>query len=131
MNNNLFIRLICIFKKHTYLYVWVAILPGFQTACTYDNEKDLFGETACGTEVLSLQHDIQPIMAANCAISDCHVTGGQFPDFTGKENIIAHAGEIRTRTRNQTMPPASSGKSLTNEQIQRITCWVSDGASNN
>lgn len=131
MKSKLLIQIIYIFKKCAYLCIWFAILVGIQMACTYDNEEDLFGETACSTEALSLQNNIQPIMAANCAIPSCHVAGGQFPNFTNKSNIIANASEIKTRTRNRTMPPASSGKSLTSEQIQQITCWVNSGAPDN
>lgn len=119
------------YNRYLYLLIYSITLSALHVACTNDNEEDLFGEMECGTEVVSFQQDIQPIINTNCAIPGCHVSGSQFPDFSEKENIMDNAGEIRTRTRNRVMPPPSSGKSLTDEQIQLISCWVNSGAQDN
>lgn len=101
-------------------------------ACSDDNEEDLLDDgddtDDCGAETVSLADDIEPIIASNCAVSGCHVTGSQFPDFTQKQNIISHASSIRTRTSNGSMPPPQSGRSLSSEQISKISCWVENGA---
>lgn len=104
-------------------------------ACSNDNEEDLLGDgddtDGCGTETISLADDIQPIIASNCAVSGCHVTGGQSPDFTQKQNIITRASSIRSRTSNGSMPPPQSSLSLSSEQIGKISCWVENGAEDN
>jgi uncharacterized membrane protein len=47
------------------------------------------------------------------------------------EQIAANAARIMVRTSNGTMPPASSGKELTLEEIEAISCWVNAGAPDN
>lgn len=79
---------------------------------------------------LSLAADIKPIIQNNCAIAGCHV-GGALPDFRNSATIVANASNIRTMTQTRAMPPAGSGKQLSQEQIDRIACWVGDGAPNN
>jgi len=107
------------------------LLIFFFTACAYDNEEDLFGETSCGDEPLSLADNIQPIIATNCAIPGCHVSGAQPPDLSSAQNTANRAMRVRARTQNRTMPPASSGLNLTSEEIQQISCWVDAGANKN
>lgn len=118
-------------QKRAYSVLCLAMLSVFYVACTNDNEEDLFGETDCSTEALSFQQDIQPIINTNCAVASCHVAGRQFPDFSDKENVIAHATEIKNRTRSRMMPPPGSGRSLTDAQIAQISCWVDSGAPDN
>jgi hypothetical protein len=71
--------------------------------------------------------EVQSIVTASCAISGCHA-GNVSPDFRVRENILTRAGRIRARTGNASMPPPSSGGSLTAAQINAIDCWVADGA---
>lgn len=70
---------------------------------------------------------IEAIINSSCALSGCHA-GNQSPDFRVKENIINNANRIMSRTGNQSMPPNSSGITLTESQIDAIACWVADGA---
>lgn len=119
------------FTRIVYCCALGAATAGFIFSCTSDNEEDLFGQADCGTETLSLQDDIQPIIAASCAVPGCHVSGAQPPDFTNKQNIIDKAIRVRTRTQNRTMPPPGSGITLTAEEINKINCWVTSGAPNN
>lgn len=82
-------------------------------------------------QVLSglVQADIQPVLNTNCAIPNCHDgSNTNLPNFTDAATVRANAANIKTRTGNQSMPPSSSGRSLTNEEIRRIACWVDDGA---
>jgi hypothetical protein len=79
---------------------------------------------------LSLALDIKPIIETNCAISGCHIGSG-LPDFRNSATIIANASNIASKTNDKTMPPPGSGGSLTDAEIQKITCWVQDGALNN
>jgi hypothetical protein len=71
--------------------------------------------------------EIEAIVTVSCAISGCHA-GNVSPDFRIRENILSRAGRIGSRTGNASMPPPSSGNSLSNQQINDIACWVADGA---
>lgn len=75
-------------------------------------------------------NEIRTLVQTNCAVSGCH-DGTISPDFRNDNNIVGRAGRIRARTSARTMPPASSGRSLSNEEIASIVCWVEDGASGN
>ena len=97
-------------------------------ACEYKNEEELFGKEAqCADEVFFLT-DIQPIIQTNCAISGCHASGGTSPELTSFEKVAARAADVVRETQSGHMPPASSGKSLSAEEINRISCWVQQGA---
>ncbi|MEM1358014.1 MAG: hypothetical protein AAGF89_07440 [Bacteroidota bacterium] len=71
--------------------------------------------------------EVETIVTTSCAISGCHA-GNVSPDFRVRENILGRANRIRARTGNASMPPPSSGGSLTEQQINAIACWVADGA---
>ncbi len=88
------------------------------------------GSNSSGSRV-SYADDIRPILDTNCQISGCHGSNGGIPDFSTYEAVSANAANIKSRTGNETMPPASSGKSLSTDEIQMIADWVDDGAQNN
>lgn len=73
---------------------------------------------------------IKAIIQTNCAVSGCH-NGTQDPDFTNNNIIVSNANRIQSRTTVRTMPPSSSGLSLTQSEIDQIACWVADGAPSN
>lgn len=89
--------------------------------------------TGCQVELVAevrstvLFTDIRDIIQTNCAISGCH-NGSRFPDLRSDNNIAAQASRIMSRTGNRSMPPSGSGRSLSNEEIEAIACWVNDGA---
>lgn len=92
--------------------------------------KDASGcEVELTAEVRSdvLFTEIKDIVQTNCAISGCH-NGSRFPDLRLDDNIVAQASRIMSRTASRSMPPSSSGKSLSSEEIAAIACWVNDGA---
>lgn len=100
-------------------------------SCTWDNAEDLYGIQDCPPEGISFSQTVAPIIAMNCAISGCHVNGQQRPTLETYEQIADNADRIMIRTSNGTMPPFSSGKSLSIEEINDIACWVGDGAIKN
>lgn len=75
----------------------------------------------------SFSADISPIIEANCTITGCH-NGTQFPDFRSFNNIRDNAARIKELTLDRTMPEDGT---LTQGQINAISCWVNDGAPNN
>jgi hypothetical protein len=75
----------------------------------------------------SFSTDIAPIIETNCAITGCH-NGTQFPDFRVFNNIRENAPNIKTMTISRAMPENGT---LTQAQINTISCWVDDGAPAN
>lgn len=78
---------------------------------------------------ISLETDVMPIIASNCAITGCH-NGSRSPNLSTSDAIIGSASRIKARTSAGTMPPAGR-PDLTQNQMQLIACWVDDGAPNN
>lgn len=79
------------------------------------------------TTGVSYETSIKNIIATNCAISNCH-NGSISPNLTTFANIQSSASRIKVRTANRSMP---RGRSLSQEQIDLIACWVDDGALQN
>jgi len=80
----------------------------------------------------SLMTDVSPIIEATCAIANCHISGGQSPDFTVKANIIMEAARIRSNVSSQTMPPENTaGPALSAQAVETLLCWIDDGALDN
>jgi hypothetical protein len=108
----------------------IATLP--QTACYYDNEKDLYGDGSCDTTAISYTTDIRPVLDANCV--SCHAPGGEQEGapLVTYENVKQYADTRdivdRTNGTGSLMPP--SGK-MSNCNIAIIEAWVNAGAPNN
>ena len=113
---------------------------GFSSSSTFDNLQQgsytLVAMDATGCKVsksikvtsrASFTNDISPIISTNCALSGCH-KGGGLTDFSVVKNIQSNASAIKAQTSSRSMP---IGKSLTDDQINVIACWVNDGAPNN
>lgn len=73
---------------------------------------------------------IRTLVQTNCAVSGCH-NGSISPDFRNDTNILGRSSRIQSRTSSRSMPPSTSGRSLSNEEIASIVCWVNDGAPSN
>lgn len=105
--------------------------PGEYTVVVQDANGCSSETTALVTSGVSFSNTVQDIISTNCAVNGCHVAGTNLPNFSEKSNIIDRAARIRSRTTAGTMPPPNSGRSLTDEQIAQIACWVEDGAPDN
>jgi len=118
----------------------------FQNSGTFDNlppgeyvvtAKDQEGNTGVSDPMMvlsgvSFSTAIQPIIDANCAVSGCHDgSRSDIPNWSIKNNVLSNASKIKSRTTAKTMPPPNSGRSITDEQISLIACWVDDGAPDN
>lgn len=79
-------------------------------------------------EVPGMQYQtIKSLIELNCATANCHDGSlGAQSDYTRFENVKENSNAIRTLTANKSMPPNSN---LSQEQIDLIACWVSDGAN--
>ncbi|EAY28576.1 hypothetical protein [Microscilla marina] len=77
---------------------------------------------------VSLITDVEPIIRTNCAISQCHVSGGRSPNLTTKASILNNAASIKSEVVSGSMP---RGSTLSKSEIDQIRCWVNDGAKDN
>lgn len=83
-----------------------------------------------GDTGVSYAMEIGPILNLSCNFSGCHGSGTGSRDWTIFSNVQTKAAQIKTRTGNRSMP-IGAGPTLSETQIQRIACWVDDGAKNN
>jgi hypothetical protein len=72
--------------------------------------------------------DIRPVMETYCALSGCH-NGSARVDLRNYTNARSYAHEIKSMTQDRSMP--YDGSPLKQSDIDKITCWVDDGAPNN
>jgi hypothetical protein len=114
------------------------ILMAVVFSCQSSSEEDMVPQPppppvaeGCDDVEASLSGNVMPIINTKCAVSGCHISGGQFPDFTDRANVIQFSSGIRNFTQNNVMPPASSGITLTAEELEAISCWVEGGALDN
>jgi hypothetical protein len=108
----------------------------FFIACTNDKGPmpvPMPAINLCDTLASNYAASIKAIVDTKCAISGCHVNGfsdGNFSDFTGlKEKAMSGALKNRVII-NKDMPPSGS-QELTLLEMQKIECWLDNGALNN
>lgn len=75
----------------------------------------------------SWENDVRPIVVKSCALSGCH-NGDSRPDLRVYENAKFYAASMKSKTRDKSMPREGT---LTQTEIELITCWVDDGAIKN
>ena len=81
-----------------------------------------------GSSGTSWTNDIKPIMEKHCATSGCHNGVSRSTNFREYSSAKTYAGSIKSKTRDKSMPFDGS---LTQSQIDLISCWVDDGALQN
>ena len=80
---------------------------------------------------ISYSAEVDPIIQANCAIPNCHDgSNAALPNWMDLVTVQANAVNIKTRTKDGTMPPAGR-PDLQEAEIQAIACWVDEGAQDN
>lgn len=103
------------------------ISPGDHTVTVKDEDDCSVSKTVQVVTNTSLARDIMPIVMKDCAISGCH-NGSQFPRLTTASEVRQNAARIRSETQTGSMP---RDRTLTQEEIDLIACWVDDGAEDN
>lgn len=73
---------------------------------------------------ISLTDQVMPIINTNCALSGCH-GDTESPLLNSESAVRNDAARIRSVTTSGSMPPAGE-TSLTQNQIDLISCWVTD-----
>lgn len=109
--------------------IFEGLSNGENSVTATDGEGCEAGRSVVIESGVSLETTIMPIIASNCAITGCH-NGSRSPDLRTSSAIVGNASRIKARTSGGTMPP-SGRPSLSQAQIQLISCWVDDGAPNN
>ena len=72
--------------------------------------------------------NIRPIILTNCAVSGCHNGDrSNLPDYNRDTEILSRISQIQSRTADKTMPPPGTSTSLTDAEIELISCWADDG----
>ena len=77
-----------------FLYTVVCSLMVLLGSCEWESEEALFAEPEACAEPLSFATHIAPIVQTNCAISGCHLSGGQPPELTSYEKVKARAADV-------------------------------------
>ena len=117
-------------KNFKLIKIFLLLLIGFIfTSCltnveTPFEELDPTSPNPCETITYFLS--VKPIIDNNCI--QCHGLGGNFPNLTTYNGVSANANLVKSETVSRTMP---QGRSLTNDEINAISCWVDNGALNN
>ena len=104
--------------------------------CKKDKTQPENKPTTCDSLSVGFQLDIMSIMTSNCSFSGCHSSGSGVGDFTSYSGVKAKVdnGQFQERALYlKDMPPTYSNgpKSLNNEDLQKLQCWIDDGAQNN
>jgi hypothetical protein len=120
-------------KKSLLFIMSIAIVIVVITACSKGsgNSESVPVPSTCTAESAKFSTDVNPIIQSSCAIgSGCHGSGstnGPGP-LTNFEQIKNAASSIKSAVVSKLMPLVGS---LSNAQIQSISCWVDNGALNN
>ena len=111
---------------------FINLASGQYTLIVKDNtdcQKTVSVTVGRGKTGVSYVNEIKPILDTNCNLSSCHNSSTGARDWTTYDKVKANAGNIKARTANKSMP--IGGLTLTQAQIDKIACWVDDGAENN
>lgn len=106
------------------------LVAGTYQVTVKDTENCEATAEATLTTGINYTDNIASIINTNCAISGCHA-GGQSPSLTNFDEVSRSSSRVLARASARSMPPRSSGLSLSDEEIQLIECWVEDGTPQN
>lgn len=119
-------------KKVLYYFFTLVVL--LISSCL--KEKGPVPSVQCSGLNVSYSATIKTIIDTKCAISGCHVAGGNGNgDFTTYAGVKAKIGTNNDPFNNRLfvlgdMPQAGS-PTLTDDEKQKIKCWLEAGALNN
>ena len=71
---------------------------------------------------------IRAVLNQSCAVSGCHVAGTGLINLTSNSTVVDNSNSIVTNIVNGNMPPRTSSQSISQEEIDLISCWVNDGS---
>ena len=159
-NQNLFlIKLFKNVKKLIYLLSTLALIYVFVTtiACKHEPtvspivivvpkdtviviRKDTVIGWKCSADSVYFLYDVQPVLISACSQSGCHdagtrASGYQLTDYinTMKKGVVAgqaNSSKVYAEMANGSMPPRSSGITMTAAQKAVVQKWINQGAKN-
>ena len=108
--------------KYYIILFLTLILSSCQNLVEDTNEQETAQQ--CNPEI-SFSESIKPIIDNNCV--QCH-HGNRFPDLRNYNTIKDNISIIKTDIESRRMP---IGSSLSQTDIDAISCWVNNGSLNN
>ncbi len=93
-------------------------------------KKEKKYEPDCSGGAKSFASDVSPLIASRCAITGCHASGSTNGPgaLTNYVEINAAKSRIRAAVVSGSMPKNGS---LSDDEKNRIVCWIDAGAQNN
>lgn len=99
------------------------------------------------TDSLTYENSIQPLLKTNCAVGQCHKSGNPYGLFNAMDydtvaslalsspsrllNAIKHTGVIPMPRIDSTNALTTTARLLPDSIIQKIECWIEQGAPKN
>jgi len=118
-------------KRRSFIFSFFSIVVLFviQQSCVSHD----FPSYTCPDEALSYAADIAPIVSTKCAIKDCHNgDNGAERNWTDFSLFQGKSEKVRSYVIHRVMPLSiSAAGPLSQEEINKIACWVDQGAQNN
>jgi cytochrome c5 len=113
-----------------FLVIFMAIVAGTTSYCTYDNEVDLYGPGVCDTVAVKYNTTVANILSQNC--SGCHsvtstATNKPMDTYLALKPYIIDGSfghSIKGTGGYVIMPPSGP---LNNCQIEQIEAWIKAG----
>ena len=104
-------------------------------ACTYNTEEELYPNSSCDTEDMSLSADITPIFD-NYNCSGCHSTASNSGNVALEKyedlKIWVNNGSLLKSIKHDGASPMPKGADKMNDcDIAKVEAWISQGALNN
>lgn len=100
---------------------WLCLVIVFTavSACKKDEKSDKLTPTCDGSSP-TYQNTIKSIIDTKCATSNCHAS---YSSYSGLRPALQNGSFRREVLVDQTMP---QGSSLTQDQLNKIQCWVNN-----
>ena len=102
------------------------ILLGFMVACTSDKIDVI--EAEC-PDIYTYNTNVRDIINVSCAVSSCHIPGGDGPSiYLSYQQMIPDLenGTLETEIKNGTMPKDPI-PNLTEDELNILICWLNAG----
>ena len=99
--------------------------------CTISCKKEKDSKVDCNTLSAAYTANVKPIIVGNCLSSGCHNAGstnGDFNTYAGLKTSADNGSLNKKVVQDKSMPPTGS---LSQDDRNKIQCWVSAGAPNN
>jgi hypothetical protein len=113
-------------------------------SCARNDTYTIKPQPVVVTKKVSFSTDLQPIFTANCALSGCHVSGGQNPDLTAANSYASlktggfyslenpASSIIYMRLTGGLTPQMPLGKTPNPSNIEGLVlAWIQQGAKQN